>query len=71
VTGGLFVEDKIDISLPVQGDLFGAMFCHSGETQNIENWFQYACARGRKFNELKTVKAHWILKQVCHIHSPN
>jgi len=62
VTAGFIIDNEIDAALAVQRDVLGAMPGHGGETQHLENRFQYTGLGGSEFYEFKSIQAHRVFK---------
>ena len=52
---GLCVDDEVDITLPVQGNVFRSMPRDAAETHGFEQPAEFGGIRGRVFDELESV----------------
>ena len=59
-TIGFMIDEKINISLTIEHDIFGTMPRHRTETHDRKEIFQGMRIRGRVFDELKAIGPHGI-----------
>jgi len=62
----LVIGDEVDAALAPQLDILGPVAGNLRKTDQVEHRFQLAFFRRGKFDELETVEAGGIFKQVCH-----
>ena len=61
LTVAIPVDDEVDPTLSVQGDVLGAVIGHCDEAEGFKQPLERACIRGREFDELEAVEAHGVI----------
>ena len=60
------VDDEVDLTLAVQGDVLGAMARDHREPQPLEQRAQQLRIRGRVLDEFEAIRAHRVVMRVAH-----
>ena len=60
------VDDEVDLTLAVQGDVLGAMARDHREPQPLEQRAQQLRIRGRVLDEFEAIRAHRVVVQLAH-----
>ena len=63
---GLAVHDEVDLALPVQQHVLGAVLGHQGEAHLLEQGLEHAGRGGRELDELEALESHGVVKQIGH-----
>src|SRR5256886_16017271 len=60
------VDDEVDLTLAVQGDVLGAMARDHREPQPLEQRAQQLRIGGRVLDEFEAIRAHRVVMRVAH-----